>query len=75
MSRSKYGFDFYIYSLEWNKDKLVWKVNGVPVCSSTQGVPHMPMYVNLNSSLYKDVNGSVLPAELEVDWVRCYQEG
>ncbi len=31
------------------------------------------MYINISSSLYKDVNGSVLPAEVEVDWVRCYQ--
>ena len=59
--------------LEWSREKLTWKLNGIPVCSSTQGVPQVPMYLNINSSLYQDVDGSVLPAELEVDWVRCYQ--
>jgi beta-glucanase (GH16 family) len=73
MSRTKYGFDYCIFSLEWSREKLTWKLNGVPVSSSNQGVPQVPMYLNINSSLYQDVNGSVLPAELEVDWIRCYQ--
>ena len=74
MSRNRYGFDYYIFSLEWAKDKLTWKLNGIPVFTSTQGVPHVPMYININSALYKDVDGSLLPAEMEVDWVRCYQQ-
>ena len=74
MSRDKYGYDYFIFSLEWTKDKLIWKVNGVPAYSTTSGVPHVPMYININSAIYQDVNGSVLPAELEVDWVRCYQQ-
>lgn len=73
VSRSRYGFDFFIYSLEWTKDKLVWKINGTTVCSTSDGVPHMPMYINLSSSLYGDADNQVLPAELEVDWIRCYQ--
>jgi beta-glucanase (GH16 family) len=73
MSRNKYGFDYQIFSLVWTRDRLVWKLNGVPVCSTSEGVPHMPMYININSSLYRDVDGSLLPADLEVDWVRCYQ--
>ena len=72
MSRDKYGYDYYIFSLEWSKNKLIWKLNGVPAWSTTLGVPQVPMYININSSVYQDVNGSVLPAELEVDWVRCY---
>jgi hypothetical protein len=73
MSRERFGYDYYIFSLEWSKDKLTWKVNGVPAYSTSQGVPQVAMYMNINSSLYQDVNGSVLPAELEVDWVRCYE--
>lgn len=73
MSRNRYGFDYCIFSLVWTKDRLVWKLNGVPVRSTSEGVPHIPMYININSSLYKEVDGSVLPAEVEVDWVRCYQ--
>ena len=73
MSRDKYGRDYQIFSLEWTSDKLIWKINGVTIYTSTRGVPQVPMYINISSSLYQDVNGSVLPAEVEVDWVRCYQ--
>lgn len=74
VSRNRYGFDYCIFSLEWTSSKLTWKINGVPVQSTTQGVPQVPMYININSALYNDANGSVLPAELEVDWVRCYKQ-
>ncbi len=73
MSRSKYGKDYQIFSLEWTADKLTWKLNGVTVYKTNQGIPQLPMYVNIGSSLYQDVNGTVLPAEVEVDWIRCYQ--
>jgi beta-glucanase (GH16 family) len=73
LSRNRYGSDFQIFSLEWSQDKLVWKINGVTIYSTTQGVPQVPMYVNMSSSLYQDVNGSVLPAEVDVDWIRCYK--
>lgn len=72
MSRSMYGSDFQVFSLEWSRERLTWKINGVPICSTTRGVPQVPMYINISSSLYQDVNGSVLPADVEVDWVRCY---
>jgi hypothetical protein len=74
MSRERYGYDYYIFSMEWTREKITWKVNGVPVQATTEGVPHAPMYINISSSLYQDVDGSVLPADMEVDWVRCYQQ-
>ncbi len=73
LSRQKYGKDYQIFSLEWTPEKLVWKINGVTLYKTTRGIPQVPMYINVSSSLYKDVNGSVLPAEVEVDWIRCYQ--
>jgi len=69
----KYTSDFFIYSLEWSSQKLVWKINGVPVMTSGEGVPETPMYLNFSSGLYQDTNGSSLPASMEIDWVRCYQ--
>jgi hypothetical protein len=74
MSRDKYGRDYQIFSMEWTSTKLTWKINGVTVCTTNREVPQVPMYINISSSLYQDVNGSVLPAAVEVDWVRCYQE-
>lgn len=73
LSRDKYGKDYQIFALEWTSDKLIWKINGVTIYTTTRGVPQVPMYINISSALYQDVNGSVLPAEVEVDWIRCYQ--
>jgi beta-glucanase (GH16 family) len=69
----KYTTDFFIYSLEWSQQKLVWKINGIPVITSTIGVPDLPMYINFNSGLYTEADNSVLPASMEIDWIRCYQ--
>jgi hypothetical protein len=71
---SRFTKDFYIYSLEWSEQKLVWKINGVTVASSSQGIPNEPMYLILSSGIYKDIKGNNLPATMEVDWVRCYQK-
>ena len=71
---SKFTKDFFIYSLEWSQSKLVWKINGVAVASSTQGVPQESMYLILSSGIYKDIKGNNLPAAMEIDWVRCYKK-
>lgn len=70
---SKLKNDFFIYRLEWYADKLIWKINGLTIATATEGIPNDPMYIVLSSSLYKNVNGAVLPASMHVDWVRCYQ--
>ncbi len=70
---SKFSKDFYIYSLEWSQNKLIWKINGVDVAKSNQGVPQESMYLILSSGIYKDIKGNNLPAAMEIDWVRCYK--
>lgn len=67
---SKYAGDFYIYTLEWTSDKLVWKINGIEVFRQTSDVPQEPMYVNLAGGLEKPINGMTT---MDVDWVRVYQ--
>ncbi len=39
-----------------------------------QGVPKEEMYLVFSSSMTGKVEGRGLPASMEVDWVRCYQE-
>jgi len=67
---SKYANEFYIYSLEWTQDKLVWKINGEEMFRQTANVPQVPMYVLLSGGLDKPINGMTT---MEVDWVRVYQ--
>jgi hypothetical protein len=67
---SKYANDFYIYSLEWTPDKLVWKINDTEVLTQTSGVPQEPMYIHFSGGLDKPVNSMTA---MEIDWVRVYQ--
>jgi hypothetical protein len=69
----KYTSDYFIYSLEWSKQKLIWKINGIPAMASGEGIPESPMYINFSSGLYQEADGTVLPASMEIDWIRCYQ--
>jgi hypothetical protein len=67
---SRYSNDYFIYSLEWTPDKLVWKINGVEVFTQTSDIPQEPMYVNLSGGLDKPINGMT---SMEIDWVRIYK--
>jgi len=66
----KYANDFYIYTLEWTPDKLVWKINDTEVLTQTGNVPQEPMFINLSGGLDKPVNSMTT---MEIDWVRVYQ--
>lgn len=67
---TKYSNDFFIYTLEWTSDKLVWKINNTEVFTQTSDVPQEPMYVLFSGGLDKPVNGIT---SMEIDWVRAYQ--
>ena len=67
---SRYLSDFYIYSLEWTPESLVWKINGVEVMRQTSGVPQEPMYISFAGGIDKPVGGI---SSMEIDWVRIYQ--
>jgi len=66
----KYANDFYIFTLEWTADRLVWKINDTEIFSQTNGVPNEPMYILLSGGLDKPVNSMTA---MEIDWVRVYQ--
>lgn len=74
MGAGRFTKDFFIYTLEWGPSKLVWKINDLVVYSQSQGVPSKPMYIAFASLLESEINNSVLPASLDIDWVRCYKE-
>ncbi|MEZ5198888.1 MAG: family 16 glycosylhydrolase [Bacteroidales bacterium] len=66
--------DFFIYTFEWTKDKLTWKINDVVVNEQTQNIPKEEMYLVFSSSITGKAESTGLPASMEVDWVKCYQE-
>ena len=67
---SKYLSDFYVYTLEWRPESLVWKINGIEVMRQTTGVPQEAMYINLAGGVDRTIGGIT---SMEVDWVRIYQ--
>ncbi|PKQ63583.1 hypothetical protein BZG02_09455 [Labilibaculum filiforme] len=62
---------YFIYTLDWNKNELVWKINDVVVKTQTEGVPQDPMYLNFSMGITKEQAN--VNASLEIDWVRCYK--
>ena len=68
--RSKYAGDFYIFTLEWTPDRLVWKINNTLVYTQTSDVPQEPMYLLLSGGLDKPLNAMT---SMEIDWIRVYQ--
>jgi beta-glucanase (GH16 family) len=67
---SRYSKEFFIYTLEWTSDKLVWKINNTVVFTQSSDVPQEPMYILLAGGLDKPINGMT---SMEIDWVRVYK--
>jgi hypothetical protein len=67
---SKYSGNYFIYSLEWTPDKLIWRINGAEVFTQTSDIPKEPMYVLFAGGLDKPINGL---SSMEIDWVRVYK--
>jgi hypothetical protein len=67
---SRYSNDFFIFTLEWTSDKLVWKINDNEVFTQTSDVPQEPMYVLFAGGTDRLLNGMT---SMEIDWVRVYQ--
>lgn len=74
LKRSKFSGKYFIYSLEWTAEKIVWKINGLEVASTNRDIPQTPMYVALSSGLYKDMKSEGKQPVMEIDWIRCYQQ-
>jgi hypothetical protein len=66
----RYANDFFIYTLEWTRDMLVWKINGEEIFRQTSNVPQEPMYILLSGGLEKPVSGMIT---MEIDWIRVYK--
>ena len=70
---ANFSDDFFIYTLEWYPDKMVWKINGEKVKELTSNVPQDPMYLVFSSHILEDSDPGNLPASMDIDWVRCYK--
>ena len=65
---------YFIYSLEWSEQALIWKINGTEVHRETKNIPDEPMYLTFCITLPDIPKSGQLPAVMEIDWVRCYKK-
>ncbi len=70
---SRFSNDFFIYSLEWQPGKLIWKINGITFKEQTRGVPDEGLYLVFNASLKETAKEAGLPSAMAIDWVRVYK--
>ena len=73
-----YTKDFHIYALEWEPDVMRWFVDGQLIHSTTNGIPHTPHYLILNTAVGGKWPGNpdettVFPQFHDIDYVRVYQ--
>jgi len=70
--------DFHTLAIEWDKDKIVWFVDGKERFRSVDGVPHQPMYLAVALVVggavakFPDEN-TKFPAVFDIDYIRVYQ--
>jgi hypothetical protein len=53
---------------------MIWKINGIPYLETDKNLPDFPAYLVISSGVVAETNDSLLPATLEVDWVKCWKE-
>lgn len=65
---------FYIFGLEWDGSRLVWKINDVVVHEAHVKGIEGPAHLNLTRFVISEISGSHLPVDFEIDWVKCYRK-
>ena len=71
--------DFHVYAIEWNKNVVVWYVDGIERHRSYEGVPQKEMYLIMNLAVGGPVPGNPnaqtkFPSSFDIDYVRVYKK-
>lgn len=64
--------NFYILGVDWDEQKITWKINGIPFKEETNNLPQGTVYMVFSSGVNGKANDSKLPITFEVDWVKCW---
>jgi beta-glucanase (GH16 family) len=79
-SKIDYSKDFHTYTLEWEPDSIRWYIDGLLFHTATEGIPHSPHYLILNTAIGGSWPGNpdsttIFPQFHDIDYVRVYQKG
>lgn len=74
-----YTKDFHLYALEWEPDSIRWYIDGHLIHSTTDGIPHKPHYLILNTAIGGSWPGNpdsttTFPQFHDIDYVRIFQK-
>ncbi len=75
-----YSKDFHTYVLEWEPDSIRWYVDGKLLHETTEGIPHTPHYLIINTAIGGSWPGNpdsttTFPQFHDIDYVKVYQKG
>lgn len=65
--------EYYIFTLEWTEDKMVWMINDMVVKEEKENIPDSPMYIVFSLGTTVAPADKAVPAKMEIDWVRGYR--
>lgn len=73
-----YTEDFHVYSMVWDPAMIRWYVDGQLIHTTTEGIPHTPHHLILNTAVGGAWPGNpdettVFPQFHDIDYVRVYQ--
>lgn len=69
---------FHTISIEWERDRITWSVDGKKTFESLDGIPRQPMYMLIDLAVggrlaHSPDASTILPASFDIDYVRVYQ--
>lgn len=78
IGNTDYSKEFHVYTLEWEPHLMRWFVDDQLIHSTTNGIPHTPHYLILNTAVGGAWPGNpdattVFPQYHDIDYVRVYQ--
>jgi beta-glucanase (GH16 family) len=73
-----YSKDFHVYALEWEPAAIRWFIDGQMIHATTNGIPHTPHYLILNTAVGGAWPGNpdattTFPQFHDIDYVRVYE--
>ena len=63
--------NYYIYTLKWTENELIWLINNVEIYRTKNNIPNEEMFPVFNSFISEKQNATI--GSLEVDWIRAFE--